>query len=106
MKQLTEHAVRLFEAFQLVNNGPRMAKESITARKQQVGGKGTNHWLGKSDIIWSGGKQGRNNSPLCLWKLHKSRGIRNLLKDYSKCLEQESKQILVELSPERVEDRP
>lgn len=106
-KGFLRHAIRLAEAFQIVDAGPSHKKNRKEDNATPSNSKGRS---GNTDNKESGKKQKSNKKtedlPICLWPAHAERGIRHYLKDCRACPDDEKKRILLERAAEKAKDGP
>ena len=96
-KAFMAHAVKLSEAFQLVDSG-RQRK-----RQQHANGQNSTRQSSPSE---SNSNTTKSEVPLCLWPPHSSKGIRHLLKHCRDCPADEKKRLLQERSKKLAETGP
>lgn len=103
-----KHAIRLAEAFQIVDSGPTNKKNKATdtgnsnrANKSRSGNQSDKEGTKK----FNSGKKAED-LPVCLWPPHAERGIRHYLKDCRACPDEEKKRILQDRAAEKAKDGP
>lgn len=123
-----KHAVRLAEAFQLVDEGPRPDGGNDNGVSGGGAGKGKGKGKGRggtanggagtsggqgSDNPGGGNKKGKGSGngikgelPLCLWEPHRQAGVRHLLRDCPQCPPEERRALLAKRADEKSRDGP
>lgn len=105
-KAFMKHAIKLSDAFQLVDIGvpKNSSNKSKKARKTRGGNKDGNNDL-SADSSGSPGKQD-SNLPICLYPPHQSKGYRHLLRDCKACPDHEKKALLKARAEEKEKTGP
>lgn len=99
-KGFMAHAIKLSEAFQLVDNGAPSQKNN--QRKK----KGKPEMEDEDDDGKRDKGKANKKAPVCLWPAHKSKGYRHYLKDCTACPEDEKKDLLKALAEEKAASGP
>lgn len=88
-----KHAIRLTEAFQLVDNGKQQsqATKAVTNKHNHKGRGGNSKNIVSSQLNKNAFSASRGKPPLCPYRPHRFQGIRHLLRDCHDCPDQEKK---------------
>lgn len=95
-KEFLKHAVKLSEAFQTVDNGPKKKKKLNDANRS--GNPGENPPDKNKDK--------NREQPLCLWEPHRKAGLRHLLRHCKECPPEEKKRIREQIAKEKAKTGP
>lgn len=97
-KGFMAHAIKLSEAFQLVDNGPPSRENSNTISRKNRRNVSSPREGGKRNQPQKAQVGQHKTLPVCLWPPHRAKGYRHYLKDCTACPDDEKKVLFKALS--------
>lgn len=107
-KGFMKHAIRLSEAFQLVDIGKPNITDSNDVNNGRKGPRSGDEKKGPDTqpSKLKSSTSDKSELPICLYGPHKAKGYRHLLKDCTQCPEQEKKELLKARAEEKYKTGP
>lgn len=102
--RFTAHAVKLSEAFQLVDAGLAKSPDTNNLKQKNPENNRCENNSGSSNATTS--TKSDRELPICPFGPHRSRGLHHLLKDCGNCPDEEKKELFKQLAEEKAKTGP